>query len=197
MARARFWFIPSFVMAILALSWTPAAQAGPTGAHEDGPQVRIVHCSDVTCDTVVGLAPGQPMIRLAAHYPEQAGRRVRVVVVSERDKHTSLIDVNSHVQPNGRFGVSLPVHLLPQGVYDIGVMGASRFLAEGQIRIKRAATPRASRGTEAAPARPARRGVLMVRGHQRKAPVAVVLAPRGGQEPVYTASTGTRTGRRG
>lgn len=129
-------------------SWTSATAvsvacglyAAPTGlsaAQEiqyGARPVQIVYCSDVRCSA----EDDEPSIQLESRYPAHAGAILRVVVVSEHDKRSALIDMTVDVEADGTFGVQLPVHELPQGVYDISVMSETGFVAEGRFRLHQA-----------------------------------------------------------
>ena len=86
-------------------SWTSATAvsvacglyAAPTGlsaAQEiqyGARPVQIVYCSDVRCSA----EDDEPSIQLESRYPAHAGAILRVVVVSEHDKRSALIDMLS------------------------------------------------------------------------------------------------------
>ena len=115
-------------------TWLSAGQEIQHGARP----VQIVYCSDVRCSTGEDGAEGVPSIQLESRYPEHAGAILRVVVVSEHDKRSALIDMTVDVEADGSFGVQLPVHELPQGVYDISVMGEAGVEAAGRFRLHQA-----------------------------------------------------------
>ncbi|WP_028997159.1 hypothetical protein [Azohydromonas australica] len=112
-------------------TWLSAGQESQNGARP----VQIVYCSDVRCSTGEDGADDALSIQLESRYPQHAGAILRVVVVSEHDKRSALIDMTVDVQEDGAFGVQLPVHELPQGVYDISVMGEAGFVAEGRFKL--------------------------------------------------------------
>lgn len=124
---------------VLAQGKTPRAEA----AH-----VRVLHCADVVC-SAPGMGAARGQLALSAHYPQLAGRALRVVVVDEANKQVSLIDVRSDVAASGDFRVDLPVHLLGRGTYGIGVLAGSRFLADGRIQVMAAARPALPRTLQA------------------------------------------------
>lgn len=115
-------------------TWLSAGQEMQYGARP----VQIVYCSDVRCSTGEDGPDDAPSIQLESRYPAHAGAILRVVVVSEHDKRSALIDMTVDVEADGAFGVQLPVHELPQGVYDISVMGEAGFVAEGRFRLHQA-----------------------------------------------------------
>ena len=111
-----------------------SSSAGPAMQYGDR-SVSIVYCSDVRCSTEADGPDDAPSIQLKSRYPDHAGAILRVVVVSEHDKSSALIDMTVDVRPDGTFDVQIPVHELPHGVYDISVMGEARFVAEGRFKL--------------------------------------------------------------
>ncbi|WP_298233188.1 hypothetical protein [uncultured Azohydromonas sp.] len=114
-----------------APTWPLAAQERPPGARP----VQIVYCSDVRCSTGEEGVADAPSIQLESRYTEHAGAILRVVVVSEHDKSSALIDMTVDVKPDGAFDVLIPIRELPPGVYDISVMAEARFVAEGRFKL--------------------------------------------------------------
>lgn len=141
------------VFAVLALAAGTLCGAGPVQAQGKAPRgdaahVRVLHCADVVC-SAPGMGAARGQLALSAHYPQLAGKALRVVVVDEANKQVSLIDVRSDVAASGDFRVDLPVHLLGRGTYGIGVLAGSRFLADGRIQVMAAARPALPRTLQA------------------------------------------------
>ncbi len=129
------WTSATAVSVACGLYATPTSLSAGQEIQYGARPVQIVYCSDVRCSTREDGPDDAPSIQLESHYPAHAGGILRVVVVSEHDKRSALIDMTVDVEADGAFDVQLPVHELPQGVYDISVMGDAGFVAEGQFKL--------------------------------------------------------------